>query len=177
MTVTTARKKTLTAILRPSKRRFLPLLGASLLFVIAGLWMIPRGHVFVGWMSVVFFGLGALVFAAQFLPNSSFLKLDDQGFTVRAIYREHFFRWSQVRDCRPLNIGMNTMVGYDFAAEVERSRTVRLARTLSACDAALPNTYGMKPEALAQLMNSARARALEGDPSKLSYRDPSRSQE
>jgi hypothetical protein len=38
----------------------------------------------------------------------------------------------------------------------------RLANALAGCEAALPDAYGMKPEALAMLMNSARARALEG---------------
>jgi hypothetical protein len=53
------------------------LLG-SLLFVAAGFWMLSDSPI-TSYLSIIFFGLCAVVFAISLLPNSSYLRLTPEG--------------------------------------------------------------------------------------------------
>lgn len=143
-------------ILRPSRWKTVLLLLISLTFVAIAVWMFLLGEsraiaIFTG----LFFGLGVIVFVVQLLPNSSWLRLDRDGFTIRSLYRDSRSSWNDMLHFHPIRIRRNSMVGWKYAEEYEQSQTGRIvANTLTGVEGALPDTYGMKPAELADLMNS-----------------------
>jgi hypothetical protein len=87
--------------------------------------------------------------------------LAPEGFTICSLYRKSFIRWSDVQDFRVVVIGLNKMVGFDYAPHYQRAkRTRRISTALSAAEGALPQTYGLRVQQLAELMNLFRLRAV-----------------
>lgn len=147
-----------TLILRPSKIRMGLFLALCLAFTVVGGLMI-YGNQRAGWYVVIVFGLGSLVFAVQLLPGSSYLLLEPDGFTVRALYRSQKYGWAEVERFGVTHIGGNKTVAFDFSSEYGKGRVARrVAAGISGYEGALPDTYGMKPEQLAELLNEWKAR-------------------
>lgn len=132
-------------------------LFVSLVFVAAGVWMIPKDPL-AGYLTVGFFGVCAIVFAIMLLPNSSYLHLTEEGFIYCNLFRvSQIVRWRDVADFSVTHIRFNPMVGWRYVPEyLERPKWRAMNRFLAAVDDALPNTYGMKAQRLATLMNSFR---------------------
>jgi hypothetical protein len=42
----------------------------------------------IGWLCVLFFGLGAVVFAAQFAPGACYLRIRSDGFRFCSLFRK-----------------------------------------------------------------------------------------
>ncbi len=76
------------------------LLGGAV-FVVAGILLVRAGQE-IGWVAVAFFGLGVAVFVLQLLPNSTYLRVGPEGFTVCHLFRAHSCRWS---DVGPFKVG------------------------------------------------------------------------
>lgn len=112
-----------------------------------------------GWFVAIVFGLGSLVFAVQLLPGSSYLLLEPDGFTVRTLYRLQKYRWAEVERFGVTRIGGNKTVAFDFSGQYGKDRVARqVAAGISGYEGTLPDTYGMKPEQLAELLNEWKAR-------------------
>ncbi len=142
-----------TKILKPKKLKTLGLLLISILFVTAG-FFIKDNKPFIAWSSILFFGLGIIVFLIQLLPNSSYLKLTSKGFEIRNLYKSHFTSWSDIESFTTGIIGTNKMVMFNYSKEHNKhSSGKKVARNLSGSEGGLPNTYGMKAEDLAKLLN------------------------
>lgn len=136
---------------------------ACLAFVAVGAWMIGDGEP-MGWLVAGVFGLGAAILLASALPGANFLRLTDEGFEARTLFRTWRFRWADVAGFGVGAAGGQVLVMFDLApAYLERhpSRLVPVSRALSGFDAGLPQTYGLKAEALAALMESWRRAAVE----------------
>jgi hypothetical protein len=133
-------------------------LALCLAFTVAGGWMI-YGHQREGWFVSIVFGLGSLVFALQLLPGSSYLLLEPDGFTVRTLYRSQKYAWAEVERFAVTRTGGNKTVAFDFSSEYGKYHVARkVAAGISGYEGALPDTYGMKPERLAELLNEWKAR-------------------
>jgi hypothetical protein len=133
------------------------LLAGSLLFVVGGIWLIP-GEPLIGWLCVVFFGLGVVVFSINLHPKSSFLTLAHEGFTYASLFRQHFVPWSNVQGFMSVRVGPNKMVGWNYTPAFLAHGTVRrVNRATSGAEAALPDTYGMTIDSLCALLNEIRA--------------------
>jgi hypothetical protein len=89
------------------------------------------------------------------------LRLDPDRFTVTTPILTRSYRWAEVDHFFPVGPGGNGAVAFDLAAASPRRRRAgqRLTRRLFGYDDALPQTYGMPPERLAELLNSWKARA------------------
>jgi hypothetical protein len=112
-----------------------------------------------GWFVIAVFGLGTLVSVVQLLPNASYLLLTDRGFTVRSIYRSGFVEWGEIGFFTTATIATNRMVVFNYSSHFDRAMRARqFARTLAGFDGALPDTYGMRAEDLATLLNDWRKR-------------------
>tara|TARA_R110002124_G_scaffold276866_2_gene447827 strand:- start:177 stop:599 length:423 start_codon:yes stop_codon:yes gene_type:complete len=129
------------------------LLLISTLFVVLGFMAIEE-RPFMKWVIILFFGLGIIVFIIELFPNSSYLKLTNEGFEVCSLYRSHFTKWTDVNSFGILTIKFNTLVVFNSTEEHKKHSTgKKIARFLSKNQGALPNTYGMKAMKLAALMN------------------------
>jgi hypothetical protein len=139
---------------RPAKMAFLVL--GSLVFVSLGLWLLPR-EPNIARACIIFFGLCALVGLVNLLPNSSYLTLTEKGFLLVSLFRKHFVEWSNVQSFVPVRIQRRSMVGWNYSSEYRGSKRLRSVNSaLAGVEAALPDTYGMPAEQLADLMNQLR---------------------
>ena len=135
----------------------------SLAFTVGGAWMIRSGDR-MGWLCLAFFGLGVLVSILCVLPNASYLELDRDGFTVCAMFRAGTYAWSDVTEFGVGCVFTTKMVMFNF--EPTHTRTAGAVRALNAgltgYEAGIPDTYGLKHEELAELMNKYRRAARGG---------------
>lgn len=139
--------------LRPSPWKTLALMAVSAIFVAAGVWMLPEEPL-IGYLCVSFFGLGLIVFPISLLPNASYLRLTREGFTFCSLFRSHTVAWTDVAEFFVVTIGRNKMVGWHYVPEYPDQAVGRaVADSLTDLEGALPDTYGLKPEVLAALMN------------------------
>ena len=160
-------------VLRSSKGRALLLLCAAVVFVVVGFLMGTSTtglDQVIGWFGVIFFGLGAVLLLFQAVSNRSYLLLTRDGFQMSGIRKTRVIPWSDVTSfvaVKPLSrIGAQKLVMFDYrpgARSVESfpgwARGLRsLNRGLTEHDAALADTYGLRAEALAALMNDWRSR-------------------
>jgi len=138
---------------RTRRLKMILLVVGSGIFVWVGIWL--RAHQpFVAYPSIIFFGLCGLVGLVGLLPNSSYLTLTDRGFEFASLYRKHFVSWSDVDSFIPIKIQHNRMVGWNYSPGFSKSQRLRRVNTaLAGTEAALPDTYGMSAEELADLMN------------------------
>lgn len=139
---------------RPVK--MLLLTFGSGIFVSMGIWLLPR-QPYVALADIIFFSLGVLVGLVGLLPNSSYLTLTEQGFLFASLFRKHFVSWSNVQSFVPVKIQFNRMVGWNYSPAFGGSQRLRGINTaIAGVEAALPDTYGMSAEQLANLMNQLR---------------------
>lgn len=155
-----------TLVLRPSLWKHMLMLAGSLGFVAIGVFIMPAGD-WTRWLVTGFFGLCAAVFVTQLLPGASYLKLDREGFEFAAMFRKTCITWSDVSPFAAGYISANKMVLFELtegSPGAPSRRIASIARNLAGAAGALPDTYGMKAEALADLMNRWRDRALSSHP-------------
>lgn len=145
--------------LRSSRFKGLFLLAVSLTFSFGGYLMVRDGASG-GWFVLLFFGLCLLVAVLMLLPGANGLTLDRDGFETRSMYRSAYTRWQDATGFSTARVSASHVsVIYDDA----RIKPGVLAATnvkLSGRNAGLQDSYGLKGEQLASLMESWRERAL-----------------
>ena len=74
------------------------------------------------------------------------------------MFRSHTFKWSEVSEFGVGQIFGNKMVLMNFSESYKASPSLRkFSITFVGADGALPDSYGLKPEDLAELMNIYKA--------------------
>lgn len=142
--------------LRPSRLNLIVLMFASACFAAVGLWG-AKDEPLAGYLIVGVGVMGVLLLIIYLLPNSSYLRLTPEGFTYCNLYRSHTVRWSDVAEFTVIQIKFNRMVGWDYAPHFQGQAISRaIAKRIGGAQAALPDSYGMKPEELANLMDDLR---------------------
>jgi hypothetical protein len=147
----------------PTGKR-LVLLGTAIVFLMFGLQMLLAPPDFPGanaiaWAITGFFLLGALVSAVMLHPNAGGLTLDREGFEARSLFRRHRYQWGTVSTFSVGQVGPGgTMVMYDDPTE--HGKLANWNRQQFGRSSALAETYRLDPEALAELLNAWRERAL-----------------
>ena len=145
--------------LQPSRRKWIGMLVFAVVFVVGAAFMIPGQPVW-GWAGVVLFGLGIPVSLIQLLPGQSYLEIDRDGFTMAGMFRKHRTAWADVAGFGVMSIHSNKMVGWNYSPGYQGQSVGRaFASVISGAQAALPDTYGMKAEALAELLNECKRRS------------------
>jgi len=130
-------------------------------FAAIGFLMVREGRA-EGWLALLLFGPGTVLFLIQLLPNASFLVIRHDGFEYTKLFRKSFVRWEDVTDIgvltmRQSGIAVHRTVGFNFASgRTPLSTGKKLARALAGFEATLPDTYGMKAAELARLFSSLR---------------------
>jgi hypothetical protein len=126
----------------------------TLSFVAIGAMMIPSQK-WAGAAISIFFGILSLVNLVRLFPNSSYLKLDEVGFTICSLFRAHSYRWSDVSGFTIGWIARKKMVMFDFSDDYKASSRLRKFNLLvSEHEGALPDTYGKSHEELVDLLNN-----------------------
>jgi len=123
-------------------------------FVAGGIWMIRDGEK-TGWFVASFFGLGIPVFLLQLFPKSSFLTVREEGIEFCALFRTHKVGWSDISEFGVCRVPGARMVGFNYSPEYQQASKARaLAKALTGCEGALPETYGFSADDLLQLLSA-----------------------
>ncbi|WP_408040558.1 STM3941 family protein [Tenacibaculum amylolyticum] len=128
------------------------LLLISAVFVVLGVLMLEEEPL-KAWLGIIFFGLGSVVSLIQFYPNASYLKLTDDGFEVKSMFRTNFTKWSHVKDFRIGTIHSNKMIFFDYTEEHKKwDQGKKIAKLLSGKEGAIQSIYNISVDDLLQLM-------------------------
>lgn len=147
-------------VLRPKMIKFIFYQVICLAFLAMGILMIRDGEV-MGWFATIFFGLGFLVLLINFIPGASYLKLNKEGFEVCSMFRKHQYKWSEIQSFGVGVISNNKMVMFDFTEEYGKQTNARkVSSFLAGAEGALHDTFGLKAEELAALMNEYKRKSL-----------------
>lgn len=149
--------------LNPSPRKWLLVLAISVILCSGGVFMLRDpgdSPAWQAWCVIGFFGLCALVSALQLVPGVSRLQLDAQGFEVRALFRRHRTPWKDVAKfgvlghppARGVWVGWNYRPGSGPASRLRKFNLDNFG-----FEAQLPDTYGMAPDELVELLESIRS--------------------
>ena len=149
-------------VFTPHQAKYLGYLVLCAAFVAVGAVLAGNGAWEV-WLGVLFFGAGAVVFAVLLLPRSAYLRIGPEGFTICSLFRARSLRWADVDTFQVATfhqqIGSRKMVVFNFSPHYQGSRRGhKLAVAISGYAGGLPDTYGMRPEELANLLNEYRRR-------------------
>ena len=151
-------------VLKSSPIKWIGFLLLFILFVFGGVLMLKDGeNPLMAWLCIGFFGLGIPVSLMQiFKPGT--LTLNADGFEQRMMGRVTASRWDEVSGFGIYKIRRgffttNTFVSFS-RLEDEGKALAGVARALSGGTAQLGDTFGMKAQKLADLMNEFRNRAL-----------------
>lgn len=145
--------------LYPSRKKWLLLVVAGLLFVAVGVWQAVGGDGS-AWYGVAFFALVSLVGITMLLPGAGQLTLDGAGFELLNLYRRSGARWKDVSHIDvTLPWPMLHFVAYDDAS-VSTQPLAKLAAAMRLHTGTLPDTYGLSADHLAALIMKWRERAV-----------------
>ena len=142
-----------------SRRKASLVLILSIGFVALGVWLTPEWP-FLGWLSVAFFGLGIPVsLLILLLPNSTYLRLDEEGFEMGSIIRKQKYQWTDVDDFHIRSIYGARMIAIIFNTEYRKQRFARsVAATLSGLEAAIANQYNATLEQIFEALSTWKQR-------------------
>lgn len=141
-----------------SRAKVLLILLISICFVALGVWLTPQRPI-LGWLVTAFFGLGIVVSPLMLLPNSTYLRLDEEGFEMGSFIRNQKFKWTDVADFRLGSIHGTKIIAIIFRPEykqLQRGRAV--AAALSGMEAAIPNHYNATLEQVLEALTTWKER-------------------
>jgi hypothetical protein len=158
-------------VIRQASGRIVGLLIVSLAFVAIGLLIPDMEQSSVGrdatahhiWsLTVALFGLCSGVFVWQ-LAKPGQLELTAEGVVQTVLGRTHLVRWREAENFRVWKYRSTTLIAYDdlrdpsIRSGVDKALSAVLNKAFGV-GAALPVGWTMKPQAVADLLNAARAR-------------------
>jgi|KBSMisStandDraft_5_1062788.scaffolds.fasta_scaffold170626_3 hypothetical protein len=126
-------------------------------FVAGTVLVLPTRPV-VAYSAFVFFGLGGAIALVNLLPGSSYLELEQRGFTFCSVYRKTFQRWEDITEFFPIFTDQRKpLVGWRLSPHVPGHTAMRrLTLEIAGAEGALPETYGLSAADLAVLLNNVR---------------------
>ena len=149
-------KPSLPLRLRPSRAKLLLWLAFCIGFVAIGILMVRDGQA-MGWFCGGAFAFGALVFGIRLHPQAAYLHFTSESCTFCSLFRAHFVAWVHVREFAVIGVGPRRMVAWNFIPDHPATGRARgLSKVISGYEAALPDTYGLAPTALAELLDGRR---------------------
>jgi hypothetical protein len=142
-----------TTVYRTSRWRTFFFLLLSLAFCAGGLLMVRDGDAR-GWLVLVFFGLGVLVFAFLMMVRQQ-LTLTPEGIAMARPFRSDWLlRWQDIEAIKPTRVSRQPGVGFNRVGSFPPDAAWRaLNRSLAGIDYFIATRlYGVKPEELAAVM-------------------------
>ena len=149
-------------VLRASKAKAILLLLVCAAFAVGGGFMIADGQGAKGWFVALLFGLGVAVFAVQLIPGAAYLEITPHGFVLCSLFRRSpLFPWRDVSSFTVARLPPHGKKMVMCSPQSDASKALGKAfHAMFGASGGLPDTYGMKAEALADLMNTRRSSAI-----------------
>jgi hypothetical protein len=121
----------------------------------------PGARWLVGGMALLF-AAGAVASAMSLQPGRVYLRLTREGFATKALFgRERAFRWIDTEPFESRFVKGNTWVVFSLSNAAPPQGALRRSNRLLGFGENLPDTYGMRGDQLAALMNEWRTRHLQ----------------
>jgi hypothetical protein len=140
--------------LYPSKVKWTLMLLFFSAAIVVGVVMIRRGEP-IGWLMVLFFGLGIPVSLLQFTGRGNYLQLNPDSFTIGSTWRKTTIAWRDVEEIRTVKIRRIRNVGYLLHGE-PASRLARSNRAMAGIDGMLPDNFGIDVDELRAIFEQRR---------------------
>ncbi|MGH7016319.1 MAG: hypothetical protein ACRED8_04445 [Caulobacteraceae bacterium] len=113
------------------------------------------------WWSIlgaIFFALSSLVFAWEVVRGEQ-LRLSPEGLQWRGPRKTLTYPWDRLSEFSVVSTGASKLIGFTILDEGAPPNTLsRINAALIGNSAALPGLWEVKPEKVAEILNSARAR-------------------
>lgn len=146
--------------LGPGKRRYSVLLLVSVCFMVTGMLIVPEMPA-VGYTCVGLFALCAMAFLLALMYSIPRLVLMAEGFRVQGAFgKAKTVYWRDTAGFAPFKMGLVRSVAWQPANPPAGGGLKEAAR-----EKLLPDSFGLRPEELARLMNKLREDAVAGDAS------------
>jgi hypothetical protein len=131
----------------------------SIAFVAIGYFM-RQEQPLLGWACMLFFGLGIPVGLVMLLsPNSTYLRLDAEGFEIGSFVKKTRIKWTDVAGFELASIRGAKMIAIIYAPNYEGQRIGRaVAGNLSGMEGAIANSYNAPLAKVLDTLNEWRAR-------------------
>lgn len=140
----------------PSRKRWSIVFCGALFFVFFnGFVAVSSGTQGLFFLSA-FFGLFCLIALVNLLPGGGGLYLERDGFSYRVFYKERRYRWDEVGAFHPTSNGLLAHIGFRKLDDLKKAAGKPTPGEL------LPETYGLKAQHLAALLNAWRDYRLSG---------------
>lgn len=138
-----------------SRERLIWLLVMGLCFLLLGYWALVEQRMwFLGGVTVVFALFGLVVTALMMRPGSNYLRLDQDGFEIVAMWRHYRYAWTDVDAFYLCNISGAPAVGIQFSPSCTSQRIGRaVAEGLTGVEGAIGNLFTAGPEAICVTLN------------------------
>jgi hypothetical protein len=135
------------------------ILVGAIVFVVIGYFM-RVDEPFMGWACMVFFGLGIPVGLIMLLaPNSTYLRLDPEGFEIGSFAKTSRTQWTDVAGFELASIRGAKMIAIVYAPHYEGQKIGRaVAENLSGMEGAISNSYNAPLAEVLKALNEWRAR-------------------
>lgn len=148
----------------PNRAQLLLYAAGSSVGAAMGAWLCTLSAI-LGGLFVAMCGLASLVFVLQLLPNSSYLEIRSDGFTLRSFYRDHSYRWEDIQAFFPISMHGNRMTAVTFSPGFTGHVWGRnLSQSIAGCDGAIPE-FGVPADKMADILNECLARFRNATPS------------
>lgn len=131
-----------------------------MLFVSVGVWEVSTGF-WVGWLVVLFVGLGAIVSAVPLASGAGKPTLDADGLQMTTLFRGARFRWRDVAGFKAnsgLWLPFSKKAFFDVLT-LAGQPAAKLNVAVTGRNSALADAYGLSADALAHLLQRWRDRA------------------
>lgn len=133
-------------LLKPRKIKNIFMILISLGFVVLGISLLEK-KLWLGVLSILFFGVCFIIFIINLLPNSVYLKIDERGIEMKNLFRITFIPWKAVNAFSTKSIFLK-MVTFNIDEKLLTDSMIK-GKT-----GAFPDTYGMSAKNLAALLNN-----------------------
>jgi hypothetical protein len=142
-----------TEIVFPASRlKALLLLAGSCAFVAIGVLM-SREKPLIGWVSVMFFGLGIP------LPNKVYLRLDPRGFEIGSPFSKKLTRWKDVERFYIGAVRGARLIAIVYRPGYSEQQALRkVSSKVAGMEGAIPNSYAASREEVLKALNEWHAR-------------------
>jgi hypothetical protein len=143
--------------LKPTIWKPLFSLVSGLGFVALGFYLIfEKGNNF-GWFTVVLFGLIVILSLLQFIPNSSYLIINDKGLKIKTLFRTSELSWDDIDNFYTKKVFFQKFVMVKFSPNFQgKFLGVAVEKQLTNRENALPENYGKSTEELSNLLNEEK---------------------
>lgn len=141
-----------------SRMKAILLLFGCIAFVVLGLF-VARDKPLIGWLCVIFFGLGIPAAVLMLLPGKVYLKLNPQGFEMASPFNKKLIRWSDVDRFYIGAIKGTKMIAIVFRPGYSDQQALRkLSSSVAGMEGAVPNSYAESRDGLLKVLNEWHAR-------------------